>query len=43
MKTKSFQEYLEKRLNRKEIEEIERQAALEVKILKRMQKKLNPF
>ena len=34
MKTKSFKEYLEKRLNKKEIEEIEKQAALEVKILK---------
>jgi len=34
MKTKSFQEYLQKRLDKKEIDEIKKQAALEVKILK---------
>ena len=34
MKTKSFQKYLEKRLNKDEIKEIERQAELEVKMLR---------
>lgn len=38
MKTKSFQEYLEKRLNKEEIAEIERQVELEVKILRSFQK-----
>jgi hypothetical protein len=37
MKTKSFQSYLEKRLNKEEIAEIEKQAELEVKILKSIQ------
>ncbi len=37
MKTKSFQKYLEKRLNKKEIAIIEAQAQLEVKILKYIQ------
>jgi len=37
MKTKSFKEYLEKRLDKNEIKEIEKQAALEIKILKYMQ------
>lgn len=37
MKTKHFQKYLEKRLNKKEIAEIEEQANLEVKILKSFQ------
>ena len=37
MKTRSFQSYLEKRLSKKEIAEIERQAELEVKILKSIQ------
>ena len=37
MKTKSFQKYLEKRLDKKEIAEIEKQAALEIEILKNMQ------
>jgi len=34
MKTKNFQSYLEKRLNKQEIKEIEDQAILEIKILK---------
>jgi len=33
MKTKNFQQYLEKRLNKKEITEIKKQAQLEIKIL----------
>lgn len=37
MKTKRFQAYLEKRLNKKEIAEIEEQAELEVKIFKAIQ------
>jgi len=37
MKTKSFRSYLEKRLDKAEIEEIERQAELEIKILKTIQ------
>lgn len=37
MKTKSFQEYLEKRLDKDEIAEIEEQALLEIKILKSIQ------
>lgn len=38
MKTKSFQDYLTKRLNNKEIAEIKKQAQREVKILKSFQK-----
>jgi len=38
MKTKSFQDLIEKRLNKEEIAEIEEQAKLEVKILRYMQK-----
>jgi transcriptional regulator with XRE-family HTH domain len=38
MKTKSFQKYLETRLNKEEIAEIRHQAQLEVKILKSLQK-----
>ncbi|HVY54072.1 MAG TPA: hypothetical protein VHA13_06085 [Gammaproteobacteria bacterium] len=38
MKTKSFQDYLEKRLSKEEIAEIEEQAKLEVKVLKTLQK-----
>jgi transcriptional regulator with XRE-family HTH domain len=41
MKTKSFQEYLEKRLSKEEIAEIEEQAELEVRILKSIQKALS--
>lgn len=37
MKTKRFQSYLEKRLNKKEIAGIEQQANLEVKIFKAIQ------
>jgi transcriptional regulator with XRE-family HTH domain len=37
MKRKSFQSYLEKRLNKEEIKEIEEQAELEIKILKAIQ------
>jgi transcriptional regulator with XRE-family HTH domain len=37
MKTKSFQKYLEKRLNKDELAEIEAQAQLEVKILRSIQ------
>lgn len=39
-KTKSFQEYLEKRLDKDEIAEIEEQALLEVKILQSIQKSI---
>lgn len=38
MKTKSFQKYLEKRLEKKEIADIERQAKLEIQILVNFQK-----
>jgi transcriptional regulator with XRE-family HTH domain len=38
MKTKGFKSYLEKRLNKKEIAEIKKQAQLEVRILKSIQK-----
>jgi DNA-binding Xre family transcriptional regulator len=38
MKTKSFKKYLEKRLDKKEIAEIEEQARLEAKILKSIQR-----
>jgi arsenate reductase-like glutaredoxin family protein len=41
MKTKSFRKYLETRLNKEEIAEIEEQAALEVKKLLSMQKTKN--
>lgn len=34
MKTKSFQKYLEKRLDKDEIAEIEQQAELEIRMLK---------
>ena len=37
MKTKSFQKYLEKRLDKKEIKEIQRQAKLEAKMLRLLQ------
>lgn len=37
MKTKSFKMYLEKRLNKKEIAEIEEQALLEQRALKNLQ------
>lgn len=37
MKTKSFQKYLETRLDKDEISEIKEQAKLEIKILKSMQ------
>jgi hypothetical protein len=40
MKTKSFRKYLETRLNKEEIAEIEEQAALEVRNLLSMQKML---
>ncbi len=40
MKTKSFQEYLEKRLDKKEIAQIKEQAEREVKIFKSFQKML---
>ncbi len=38
MKTKSFQKYLEKRLNKEEIAEIEEQAKREIQILSSIQK-----
>ena len=38
MKTKSFQDYLNKRLNKQEIAEIKEQAQREIKILKSFQK-----
>lgn len=41
MKTKSFQEYLEKRLNKSEIAEIEEQALRESKILLYIQKSIS--
>ncbi len=41
MKTKSFQEYLEKRLDKKEIAQIKEQAEREVKIFKSFQKMLS--
>lgn len=41
MKTKSFQKYLEKRLDKDEIAEIEEQALLETKILQSMQKSIS--
>ena len=37
MRTRSFQEYLEKRLSKEEIAEIKEQARLEVKILRAIQ------
>lgn len=40
MKTKNFQEYLEKRLDKHEITEIEEQTLLEVKILQSIQKSI---
>jgi hypothetical protein len=40
MKTKSFEKYLEKRLNKQEIAEIKYQAQLEVAFLRSMQKML---
>lgn len=40
MKTKSFQKYLEKRLDKEEIAEIKQQAQLEVAFLRSMQKML---
>ena len=41
MKTKSFQDYLEKRLDKKEIAQIKEQAEREVKIFKSFQKMLS--
>lgn len=41
MKTKSFQELLEKRLTRDEIAEIEKQASLEAKILRYIQQSIS--
>ena len=38
MKTKSFQEYIEKRIDKKELAEIYAQAELEVKILRSFHK-----
>jgi Cro/C1-type HTH DNA-binding domain len=40
MKTKSFKDYLEKRLNKKEIAQIKEQAEREVRIFKSFQKML---
>ena len=40
MRTKSFQDYLEKRLSKDEIAEIEEQAKLEVKVLRALQKNI---
>lgn len=40
MKLKSFQKYLEKRLSKKEIAEIEQQAEREKKVLETMQKNI---
>lgn len=41
MKTKSFQKYLEKRLDKEEIDDIEKQAALEIKYLESIQKMIS--
>ena len=41
MKTRSFQKYLEKRLDKEEIAEIEAQAQLEVKILRSIQQSIS--
>jgi len=41
MKTRSFQKYLEKRLDKEEIAEIEAQAQLEVKILRSIQRSIS--
>jgi hypothetical protein len=41
MRTKSFQEYLEKRLSKAEIAEIEEQAKLEIKVLRALQKSIS--
>jgi hypothetical protein len=41
MKTKSFDEYLAKRLDKKEIKEIEQQAELEYKALYNLQKEVS--
>ena len=41
MKTKSFQKYLEKRLNKDEIAEIKGQAQLEIKILMSIQQMIS--
>lgn len=40
MKTRNFQKYLEKRLNKKELIDIEKQAEFEYKALKNLQKEL---
>lgn len=40
MKTKSFQKYLEKRLSKKEIAEIEAQAKSEIEILLSLKKRV---
>lgn len=41
MKTKSFQSYLEKRLHKKEIAELEKQALLEKKALQNLQQDIS--
>lgn len=41
MKTKSFQKYIEKRLTKEEITEIENQVELEVKILRSIQQSIS--
>lgn len=41
MKAKSFQDYLEKRLNKAELAEIEHQAMLEMEFLKSMQEDIS--
>lgn len=41
MKTKSFQKYLEKRLDKDEITEIEEQAELEIKMLQYIQRSIS--
>ncbi|HLB42121.1 MAG TPA: hypothetical protein VJN02_04595 [Gammaproteobacteria bacterium] len=41
MKTKSFQHYLEKRLNKSEIAEIEKQAKLEIEFLRSLQEDIS--
>lgn len=41
MKTKSFQKYIEKRLTKEQLAEIDKQAELEIKILRSIQKSIS--
>jgi hypothetical protein len=42
MKTKSFQEYIEKRLNKEDLAEVYAQAGLEVKNLRSLERYIDP-